>query len=156
MNKNIELILKEKEEKIRELKNREEEITKKKIDIFKTYIQKIRPTLQLIKDNKLNFRDSENKFFSESGPIIGHDENNLYVYDLDYVYDRNYIYVKKINKHNHEEEDISEYNFFSRCNFEEVMNGLEYAERIPDIVLQDLSNRIEKDEVVLNKYKSKI
>lgn len=150
MDKNIESILEEKGQKISELTNKRDQITKKKIEMFNAYVQKIRPTLQFIKDNKLGFGDPEDKFISPLGPIIGHDDIYLYVYDLDVVC------IKKINMRNQEEEVIPKHNFFNQCNFQEAMDGLEYVERIPDIILQDLSKDIEKDELLLDNYKSKI
>ncbi|WP_238902682.1 hypothetical protein [Clostridium sp. YIM B02506] len=147
--KDLQEILMEKHNIIKELRKGHEEAIESKIRIFNKYMEKLLPTFKFIRERMYFFGHPATHYITKIGPIIGHnkEEGLLFAYEVE----KERIVV--INTHDTEDvKPISTYKFFRERSFKDVIDGLTYNEKLLDIIIDELNEIKNKDEKEIENY----
>lgn len=118
-----------------------------KVKLFQEYIKKFEVTIKFLCENNVLFCSPKNDYYSSLGPIIGLNDDKLYVYN----YQKKHI--EEMNIYNNNTTVISQYEFFSNHDFSDAIDGVKYVTEIEDLAIDETSKLVKKQEEDLQKYK---
>jgi hypothetical protein len=135
-----ETLIKQKREELTDIYNEQE---KKFLDLF----EKVKPIIIHLKNEGYHFYNDTFDCQSSNGPVIGRDN------DIMFIYEGQGHLVTKYNLYTKEKKQIPLVNFFSSNSFKLAMEALLKVVTIQNSVIDEFDMEIQKAERELNEFK---
>lgn len=129
------------------------ELDKRIVSIFENKLNEILPIVQVMKENRMFFfhPNLNNELKTSHGVIIGRNRDNNSVL---YVYNGKY-FVQKVDAYNDkvlEEAAMPLSNFFSYCDLDFAIKGIDYVKRYLGTFLESIEDELAKKKVFIENY----